>query len=417
MMKIFFCFPYRGIGGVPLVFLSVAKELVGIHASEIYVVDYEDGCMAINHDSDLLTLVPYEDGKEVWLPKDAIIVFQSMTPWSIYPSLRVHPETRIFFWNLHPFNLVPTLPGFRELMQSNMAFGKLVLATLLRPYRRKMRKLVKRMIEKKSLIFMDTTNLKITQDYLQLELGEQPFLPVPVAASEKCKNVDTFDPTLRTLRVAWIGRICDFKYFILKHTLELLDEIQQKGQINLQMTVVGTGEYYDKLKCEVAKLKALDVNFVEFIAPEKVEAFLLGEVDVLTAMGTSALEGAKLGIPTILLDIFYSNAPKGYVFKWLHERSGFTLGDVVGPDRLKGGENSLELLFDEALGKYRDISARTAQYFCDNHEAKSASKRLYSFLKHSTFTYGDLQRGGGTERGVLYSSFDVLRNFKRKIFG
>ena len=112
-----FVFQYRGVGGVPILFFRVAKFLVEQNLARPFLVDYEDGMMArlINDDMQRVTLVPYSDDAVTCLPEDAIVVFQSMTPWSIFPNLNVAKEAKIFFWNCHPFNLVTFFPGFRFL--------------------------------------------------------------------------------------------------------------------------------------------------------------------------------------------------------------------------------------------------------------------------------------------------------------
>lgn len=46
---------------------------------------------------------------------------------------------------------------------------------------------------------------------------------------------------------------------------------------------------------------------------DKLDDFLYNEVDILMAMGTSALEGAKLDISAILLDVCYGKVPDCYI--------------------------------------------------------------------------------------------------------
>ena len=177
--NLYFCFPYRGVGGVSLLFLRIAEELYKTKAIRCNLIDYEDGFMAKNMDKNSANLVIYSDSNEVVIPADSLIVFQSLTPWSIFPSLKINSGARIFFWNCHPFNLIPTLPGLRILMQRSKFFSRCILATLLRSYRTKVVKMIKILLKEKALVFMDTTNIDYTEKYLGIEIDSPSFLPIP----------------------------------------------------------------------------------------------------------------------------------------------------------------------------------------------------------------------------------------------
>jgi len=98
MLKLYFCFPYRGVGGVSLLFLRVAEFLSQFRFAECHLVDYVDGFMAKNLRWQGVILETYQDkGTQVVIPAGAIGIFQSMTPWSIFPGIRPDPASRIFF--------------------------------------------------------------------------------------------------------------------------------------------------------------------------------------------------------------------------------------------------------------------------------------------------------------------------------
>ena len=98
MLKIYFCFPYRGVGGVSLLFLRIAEFLVQKELAECHIVDYVNGFMAKNQTNPGVILEVYDDKSDsVLIPPDAIAVFQSMTPWSIYPGLLIDKSAIIFF--------------------------------------------------------------------------------------------------------------------------------------------------------------------------------------------------------------------------------------------------------------------------------------------------------------------------------
>lgn len=409
MQKIVFCFPYRGVGGVSLLFLRVAEDLASKGMAETYLVDYTDGFMAHNRRDGLCGFIEYRDDGHVVLPEDAVVVFQSMTPWSLYPALRFSPQTRMLFWNCHPFNLIPTLPGLRLRMQKSPVFAQLVLNTLLFRYRQIVKKLVQRLVSGRSLVFMDRANISTTENYLGLSLAEPVFLPIAVTPPQQQVEAKLPNFHAQGLRIAWIGRLVDFKYPILKHALSALDRVQSEMPFPIHVTVVGSGEYEHHLRVDIAKLKHLSVKVIDHIAPNRIDDFLAREVDILMAMGTSALEGAKLGVPTLLLDMSYNQVPSGYVFQWLHKRTGFTLGDVIGSEHIVPGNRSLAERIIEAERDYADISQQTKAYFNDFHSTDAVADSLLYLTKNASCTYRELAAAGLGRRGILYSMFTFLR--------
>ena len=60
-MKICFVFPYRGVGGVPVVFSLIAEDLAIRHGHEIYIVDYKDGAMANQINNKVCKFIEYSE--------------------------------------------------------------------------------------------------------------------------------------------------------------------------------------------------------------------------------------------------------------------------------------------------------------------------------------------------------------------
>ncbi len=65
---------------------------------------------------------------------------------------------------------------------------------------------------------------------------------------------------------------------------------------------------------------------------------------MLFAMGTSTLDGAKLGIPTVRLDYSYKSIPKNYKYKFFHEVKGYSMGERVESSFFKNGNHTFEEL-------------------------------------------------------------------------
>jgi len=411
MLKLYFCFPYHGVGGVSLLFLRLAEFLSERRLAECHLVDYVDGFMAKNLRAPGVILEVYKDqGTPVVIPGGAIGIFQSMTPWSIFPGIHPDPASRIFFWNCYPFNLIPLFPGLRRTMQYRPAVARWILATLLRTYRQKMRLMIDLMLEKHALVFMDSTNVNTTCEYLGVSICNPRYLPIPVPASgDRRALLMKRDLKANGLRVVWVGRVVDFKFFILQRSLIELNRLAPRLNLDIQVTLVGSGEYRQALAGTVVNLHFLRCYFVDHVDPADLDELLISNADLLLAMGTSALEGARLGIPTLLLDFSHGPVSAGYVFRWIFERQGYTLGNTIFDRDYVSGNTSLEDRIGDLIGEGAEISLRCQQYFAENHELSSVASKMLEVLEQTACTYGDMQRASLLGRGVFYSIFSAIR--------
>jgi hypothetical protein len=408
MTHYIFCFPYRGVGGVPILFQRMA-DLVTRRGHKASVVDYADGAMAKASRGTAIDVIPYEDDGRAAIPGDAILVFQSLNPWAMYRGLRPADDTRLFFWNCHPFNLVPVFPGLRSLMMSRPALGRFFLATLLRRYRTIVRRFIAFLLARRALVFMDRTNLQNTSDYLGIMLPQRDYLPVP--AGQPAAPVDRTDRDWfrQGLRLAWIGRIADFKYPILSYTLKKLDQICPALGVPLHVVIIGGGEHAGDLAADIGKLRNLRVEMRGELAVEEIEPFLRNEVDVLLGMGSSILEGARLGLPSLLLDIFYGPVPAGYVFDWLSSREGFVLGDIVPRDQFRPGNQSLLERLREVIADFPAVSGEAKRYYDMAHAPEAVCDRFLAASELSHCFYRDFKSAGFSAGDPVYDRFAALR--------
>ena len=245
-MKLFFCFPEKKIGGVSILFLRVSNALSKKFSRDTYLIDYKDGYMAQNLDEED-KLIPYNPFVEIDLEgeksNENILIFQSMTPWSIFNNI-ISENARVIFWTCHPNNFIPDL-SFLNFFGDRAK--KLFLKTFLFQY------------YKKSQI-------------LDLELLASSF---------------SFD-----------------------------------------LKIIGDGPYLKNLISLKSKV-SYEIHFENEIKANQLDNYLINNCSILFAMGTAALEGAKLGIPTVLLDISYKKISKEYNYRWLYERDGMTLGENI----------------------------------------------------------------------------------------
>ena len=92
------------------------------------------------------------------------------------------------------------------------------------------------------------------------------FIPIPSIAP-KFKNSweNQVVKSTSKIRLSWIGRIVDFKYFILKRLLFDLEGISQNLNIDIQLTIIGNGSHHPMLVKDVAKLSKYKVRLIDHL--------------------------------------------------------------------------------------------------------------------------------------------------------
>lgn len=409
--SLYFCFPYREVGGVSVLFLRMALALSKIIENDVFIVDYVDGYMA-KHNPDLrVKLLEYKDDQRVIIPENAILILQSMTPWSIFPSLSIDDNAHVFFWNCYPYNLVPTLPGIRKAIYSSTSLARFILNTLLFSYKLKMCTFLGALQNAKGIAFMDRTNIEVTEYCLEVEIKNRNLLPVPI---DHCAlEIDHSKRDLNNyVRVAWIGRIADFKVHILKYAIQKMSQWSLEHRKKCIFFVVGTGEFLDFLKSSIENHEFFQVQLLGNMKTDELKTFLRNECDLLFAMGTSALEGASLGVPTVLLDIAYSEIKQDYLFKFLFNETGCVLGDVLTEKSFQAGNKSLEVIMNSLEKDFISISSQSYEYCRKYHSMESVTDKLIDCLSGNELTFSKLKK-----TGVLSPSFTyrIFREIRRKL--
>ena len=265
-------------------FIRVAEFIASSGLARCFLIDYPDGHMSKLRDPRLTEFIEYSDSKYICIPDDAVVIFQSMTPWCIFPNIKMGKKTKLLFWNCHPLNLIPSLPGLRHLTASTGFLSKLILNTLLITFKVKSRNFLLFLEKSKAILFMDGNNLNVSSELLDVELTKPCFLPIPAKAVSKFRWNKTSSINSRSINFLWLGRIVDFKYFPLKRFLLDLNEIQLSTGIQVSLTVVGKGEYFDKFYKDAAQNENVQVNFIDHIDLQDLDKFILENADIMIAM-------------------------------------------------------------------------------------------------------------------------------------
>ena len=246
-------------------------------------------------------------------------------------------------------------------------------------------KLVDDMIAAGALHFMDIPTFMGGVEHIPMKTKTlDHYLPVPA---------DDYDGALKSgkseggLNVCWLGRLSDEKTPILKYTIRKLADYSLQHQQKLTLHVLGWGEHQE----EVDGMRLDNEYFTQLktrpIKSTEINEFLLQNIDVMFAMGTSALEAAKLGVPTVMVDATYEEIKGDYVFKPIYERTGYELAHLITNKDFERGNKSFERIMDLVNNHFEDFSHKSRDYFVKNHSLSSVGEQFVSLNKKSDFTF------------------------------
>lgn len=387
--SITFYFPYHEVSGVPVLFSRMALYISEKCGVRTYVIDYPDGYMSQALKDTSVGFRHFVVGEKLHVSDDTILVMQAGFPCDWPEGLVIEPACRIVYWVLHPLNLVPAYL-LRSYFVKHDLFHKMALKTILSPFTKNVKNLTVDMYKNRSLFFMDGSTFNFTTSRLGICLENPAYLPVPSDDAESNFALTRSKKQLDAINFCSIGRLCDFKVHILYHLMRRLSLYASKYRSRIVMHIIGDGPDAGLIRnCNLTN-DYFSFKLLGTLSPKEVDLYLKENIDVVAAMGTSALESARLGIPTILLDFTYSPLEDDYIFKWIFEQSEYSLGDIITRNHCQRGNLSIDILIEQLKKQYEAVSESTYQYFINNHSLLSVTDKILSAIENSAFKHGDI---------------------------
>lgn len=329
----------RHIGGAQLLFARMAEQLVARHGWKVRLIDLEDGFIraqflqrAVQHE-----FTPWEPGQKVLVGDSVLLLGFGELP----EALRYLQETgpvRVVLWSIAPHNV---LAYFRlGFVYHRLPAGvRQFAARTLEPRRwRRNRALFTELRLNHSLAQMDGTNATFPRS-MGLECFDGEFLPVPVSvvkpAAERADGNGERS-------VGWLGRLSDDKVNSIQASAEWCSWHAIQAGITVDYHVIGTGEALVRL--QNIRLPGVRFIYAGELRDDALAHYIRRHFRVGFAMGTSLLEIAKLGVPTVITDYSRGRIPREQLaLRWLFQAEDCSLAEVVGEQRVRVGAHIKEI--------------------------------------------------------------------------
>lgn len=238
------------------------------------------------------------------------------------------------------------------------------------------REITKLYYENDSIIFCNEGNFynALSSD----KYNYNRIIPLPVKLfNQKLKVVND----LKKIKIIWLGRFVDFK---MSGILMMIDYVSKNKNINFDL--IGYGKYKKKLIKIVKKKKLKNIKILNAIHPSMIKAKIL-EYNIGFCTGTSVLEVAKYGIPTIISPMMNINQYKKFsdpVCNGLFSKfSKYNIGETFYP----GAQplEKIENVVNQILSNYDLVVRETIEYVKNFSDKKVFMQYLDFFNKKSFF--------------------------------
>lgn len=206
-----------------------------------------------------------------------------------------------------------------------------------------------------SVLFMNEANLYSSLDCVNNIHYNIIPLPIPIETSI---NLRVLAPTINEIRIVWVGRFVNFKYSSIIMMLNFI-----KDNPNFHLTLIGYGNYKQRIEKYIKKRNIQNIDIIGPVSPNELDQ-LIDKSHIGYCMGTSILETAKLGIPTLIAPILSPKYHKSsYEQKCLGifgENSEFNLGERITKNESEF--RSIKMCIDKILNNYESYSKLTINH-------------------------------------------------------
>lgn len=366
--NIYFYCPSKKIGGEQQLYIRCSEYLSIYTNFNIYYIDYEDGFARNQLLDTKVQFIEYIKGKKIQI-KPCSCVVVALAYVDEINSIMVYDESDNFLlWSLQPSNLT----------------GKLLIKNkylvMLPSLKRKFKEVVSALCYDGTIRFMDYNNYFTVNKFLNVDIDDVNYLPVPIddKSIRELNDFDFHQLLGDKVNFMWLSRIDQDKKYTL---LTMMGELRNiYDRVPCRLYIVGDGNALKEIKM-FSKECPYEVVFKGRIFGNELDDFIDTNVDIGLAMGTSALEIAKRGKPvimkTVLPKVYAPGVVKDYIF--LHQQYGYSLGS---PDKEAPGQSDFLIKIQELQSNYSELAQNDYEYTRSNHSLAVTCGLISSYLEN-----------------------------------
>lgn len=240
--------------------------------------------------------------------------------------------------------------------------------------------------EKNAYGFMDCANLFALEKRTNI-CFEKRYFPVVFDDKHVSQHVDACDVVSDDeINIGWFGRLDADKIYSL---LNVLDNLLEEGVCNVNFHLVGDGNA--KKLINVNKYAPnIKIVFNSFMFGEERDSYLRSNVDMVVAMGISALDVALLSIPTVIPIVSsqkFRDDKLAYIFDVNDYCLGWNVNDVDAATKKTYGIK--QIIDDLQNGRKKELGDKCYDYAQSTFNVKEHSFDLVKLITSTNLTVVD----------------------------
>lgn len=291
--------------------------------------------------------------EQVCLPNSDCSVKEAAYDLAILPSSQMHDIVTLRKKGIHIKRILIWIMGCGAFQETyyNPGRSKGIEKYVNKVLDHEARATLKKLYKRNSICFTDEVGMYASLHSLVIDYEnkkESNIVPIVIQVPDEYV---VKDKKKDTINISWVGRVSrDFKFIPIKHLIEAIEQYKKNNNINILLTMVGSGDALEELK-EITNKISYKIEFINNIEYENLSGFLTKKTDLLIAMGTSALDGARYGCPTVITTPVRSSDKQEVNYRWVFESKGYSLGEYPGLDMYP---NQIKKSFVEILEEYKE---------------------------------------------------------------
>lgn len=379
------CFSFPVLNGVRSGALLLAYRLICGFVEKGYdvkVIDYKSGLLKSLLDESEVKYSFVDLESEGWgcsiLSNDVVFGFNNDI--YTYPFI-FENNPRLFFYDVYP-------PFWSNFLRPKGYVVEWLDSVVSSVY-------LKSSLFSSAIAVMEPVSVRMLQSrFPSVEFNSVPV--VPVAVKVLPVEVKAYLGSKRS-RITCIGRSELWKIRPLAKLIDDVLKCELASAVTLNLVLsdinIGVRMLERELGCKLSDT-GLDIRLHENLESNEIEKIILEETDVGFAMGTSALEFARLKCPVLLADVSSNRFPDNYLYKWLYEVEPGCLGLDLDADinhlRLAEGV-SLTTALEKLSSAYVEIANRCYEHVSYYHSLAGNVSKILSAVEGSCLRSNDIK--------------------------
>jgi hypothetical protein len=379
--KIIIFHPSNYFGGASVLFSRIFKQAIQKNLDIIYI-DLEDGYTKTREENQENIFTLNDDLNSLISNDDVILCITTQVKLLKKYLSNIHSNPKVILWVVHPYEAsIYFYRGFHKALKLPYSYILLKILTIAQYKKTKSLSHFVAKYSGNSIYFMDSSTISATNYFLNTDIKIKDSNIIPIPYIDNTDNTDNADRRKsQSINMAYFGRVESFKSPPLISLLSELCTLKIKNKINFY--ILGDGKDA-KMIVDMFK-KKINIIPLGFIENDKAKLFMKENIDILFAMGTAAIDGASIRIPTVLLNA--SNSVQEQKYDWLHNTNGYSLADYIDAPWFISPNKKLDDIITDWINNRELLSINAFEYVNRNHSISNivdliSSRNTNSVLK------------------------------------